>query len=768
MTECINNAQFNNTLQQSSKTIFDGTNNSLVQQGQTMNIFIGNVVTQVQAILAAIAGITVTPEDIDTTGISSGIVDPSGKDLAEWLTGISTYLEKLSTTVSGLDAGDIDYTADFSTIGKTNPTNIEEALDSLLEYVEDFKSTDLYSALQKIEMPLYPFYTGSLTITDVTVTTPQIEIADLTAWGRNGYINKEAEVVDLTDDKDNYVFLPAFMNLVPLLFPVKYGYMYNWYALKNASNLTSSATWEVPTKTQVDTLITYVGGYVVGTSTKLRSIRVSPDDAPRWTNTAGTDNYGFAAQGTGQRQATYVYLGLATFITSLTEETGDPVNYALSALLTETDCIDNVHDKWYGMPVRLMRAATVPEQALDDGTPCDDYVGNNGRRYKTVKIGTQVWTAENLAETLYRDGTLIPKIADATTWAADTTGAYCSYDNDDANALIFPSDISDYPTKYNVKTVAIGGAVPDSNDILVAKITVTGGVVGTPTVALQQYPILNDLIADSAIKGRNISMADTFSEGFTQDAGTKIISPVVQKSLELSSGIPQLKNDINAPGNHKYYGTNAVGTKGFFDFPYYSKGSSNFFQFADGSKGFLDVEDAYGVAKYEGNGAYTFGVRSDAIGDNSFVFGTANASKGEFAIGSNNTVQSSNIRLECETTDNTPTYMTVDGEWISFREDTVNRISIEMVAADFDTTVAAIFDTLTFAVFNDGGTLTIPKTTPSAQTENTTYSDLTSVQYEVEIISNVLYIKVTGKAGSTIRWGAKISKVEINNKLNLS
>jgi uncharacterized protein (TIGR02145 family) len=58
---------------------------------------------------------------------------------------------------------------------------------------------------------------------------------------------------------------------------------------------------------------------------------------------------------------------------------------------------------------------------------CIDYDGN---AYPTITIGTQVWMAENLRVTHYRNGDPIPQVTDNTAWAALTTGAYCWYDND--------------------------------------------------------------------------------------------------------------------------------------------------------------------------------------------------------------------------------------------------------------------------------------------------------------------------------------------------
>lgn len=55
-----------------------------------------------------------------------------------------------------------------------------------------------------------------------------------------------------------------------------------------------------------------------------------------------------------------------------------------------------------------------------------DYDGNI---YRTEIIGTQIWTVQNLRTTHYSNGTDIPLITDNTEWLADTTGAYCWYEN---------------------------------------------------------------------------------------------------------------------------------------------------------------------------------------------------------------------------------------------------------------------------------------------------------------------------------------------------
>ncbi|RYD91835.1 MAG: hypothetical protein EOP54_21775 [Sphingobacteriales bacterium] len=73
-----------------------------------------------------------------------------------------------------------------------------------------------------------------------------------------------------------------------------------------------------------------------------------------------------------------------------------------------------------------------PEMVND--TTVTDVEGNV---YKAVKIGTQIWMAENLKVTKYRDGTPLPNVTGKEEWFALTSGAYCNYKNDPAVAAIY-------------------------------------------------------------------------------------------------------------------------------------------------------------------------------------------------------------------------------------------------------------------------------------------------------------------------------------------
>jgi len=91
-----------------------------------------------------------------------------------------------------------------------------------------------------------------------------------------------------------------------------------------------------------------------------------------------------------------------------------------------------------GLTNTTTRQVTVTNVVFETGTVTDI----DGNVYITVKIGNQWWMAENLKVTNYRNGNAIANIIDNTQWFNLTTGAYCSYNNDDNN-------ISTYGLLYN-------------------------------------------------------------------------------------------------------------------------------------------------------------------------------------------------------------------------------------------------------------------------------------------------------------------------------
>jgi uncharacterized protein (TIGR02145 family) len=97
------------------------------------------------------------------------------------------------------------------------------------------------------------------------------------------------------------------------------------------------------------------------------------------------------------------------------------------------------------------------EQSFTTQAPVSDMTDIDGNVYKVVKIGTQIWMAENLKVTHYKDGTLIPEVqavfGPPVSWLNMTTGGWCYYNNDAANNTA-------YGKLYNWHAVNSGKLAP--------------------------------------------------------------------------------------------------------------------------------------------------------------------------------------------------------------------------------------------------------------------------------------------------------------------
>lgn len=60
-----------------------------------------------------------------------------------------------------------------------------------------------------------------------------------------------------------------------------------------------------------------------------------------------------------------------------------------------------------------------------------------GNLYNTVQIGTQCWMRENLKTSKYRNNINIPNVTDGNTWETLATGAWCNYNNDTSNNMVY-------------------------------------------------------------------------------------------------------------------------------------------------------------------------------------------------------------------------------------------------------------------------------------------------------------------------------------------
>ena len=212
-----------------------------------------------------------------------------------------------------------------------------------------------------------------------------------------------------------------------------YGLLYNRYAVTDVRNI-ANVGWHVPTDTEWKTLEIYIG--MLPATADLTNPRGAPEGGELketgliyWNtpNTGATNIWGFNVRGGGRRDLTgFTSLKMTGLVWSSSNCAPffptygwiREFNYGYSAINR------NYGAPNYGGSVRL-----VNDIAGVHGT-VGTYTGNDGKVYRTICIGTQIWTVDNLEETLYRDLTPIPEVTDGATWLGLITGALCAYNND--------------------------------------------------------------------------------------------------------------------------------------------------------------------------------------------------------------------------------------------------------------------------------------------------------------------------------------------------
>lgn len=100
----------------------------------------------------------------------------------------------------------------------------------------------------------------------------------------------------------------------------------------------------------------------------------------------------------------------------------------------------------------------------DDIKPPDPVKDIEGKIYNTVKIGNQIWMAENLKTSKFNNGTDIPLIANELNWSSLTTPGFCWYNNDaTSNKEAYGGLYNGYSVSTN-KLCPAGWHVPDRSE----------------------------------------------------------------------------------------------------------------------------------------------------------------------------------------------------------------------------------------------------------------------------------------------------------------
>jgi uncharacterized protein (TIGR02145 family) len=127
--------------------------------------------------------------------------------------------------------------------------------------------------------------------------------------------------------------------------------------------------------------------------------------------------------------------GNGSFTSSLTGLTAD-TRYYVRAYATNSEGIS------YGNEVSF----TTGKLTMTDA---------DGNNYSTVKIGSQVWTKENLRTTKFKNGNTISLVSDGTSWSNLNTPAYCWYNNNEGTYK------NTYGALYNWNAVNTGNLCPE-------------------------------------------------------------------------------------------------------------------------------------------------------------------------------------------------------------------------------------------------------------------------------------------------------------------
>jgi uncharacterized protein (TIGR02145 family) len=194
-----------------------------------------------------------------------------------------------------------------------------------------------------------------------------------------------------------------------------------------------------------------------------------------------------------------------------------------------------LYAKTAGTSDTLQSQINMLKNSLAAGGVVVDYENNV---YNTIKIGTQVWMAENLKTTKYNDGTAIPNIAGDATWDAATAGAYCDYNNTQANSTTYGRLYNWYAVDNNSTTrVASNGG---------KNVCPTGWHVPTDAewTTLTDYLTNNGYGYESSGSDIGKSMAATFGWNTNPTAGN-IGNDQASNNSSGFSGLPGGYRNVN-------------------------------------------------------------------------------------------------------------------------------------------------------------------------------------------------------------------------------
>ena len=187
----------------------------------------------------------------------------------------------------------------------------------------------------------------------------------------------------------------------------------------------------------------------------------------------------------------------------------------------------------------------------------DDFLGTSGTFkdsrdgtvYRWVKIGDQIWMAENLKTTRYADGAAIPLVNTNSTWDAltATSKAYCWYNDDISNKAT-------YGALYTWAAAMNGAASTTANPSGVQGVCPTGWHL--PSYAewteLENFLIDNGYNYDGTTSENKIAKSLASTSGWASSSTTGAVGNNDYPAYRNKSGFTALPGGIRT-GNGTFY-----------------------------------------------------------------------------------------------------------------------------------------------------------------------------------------------------------------------
>ena len=261
----------------------------------------------------------------------------------------------------------------------------------------------------------------------------------------------------------NYGFNPKY--------DMVYGKLYNWTAVDDDKGLAPEG-WHVPSIQEWEKLIDYLGGI------KSAGKKLKETGYEHWDNSYenATNETGFSALPSGILINPQWFEGLGNIASWWSSSCGmsnrnSEYHDVWKISIGNGEIGYELESESMGLSVRCVK--DIESELLTD---IDDNI------YETVQIGSQIWMAENLRVSRYRNGDLIPNEIDTIDWCLIKTGACCNYENNPDYAYEYGKLYNWYAVDDKRNLAPEGWHIPSEEDwqILIdylGGVAVAGGVL---------------------------------------------------------------------------------------------------------------------------------------------------------------------------------------------------------------------------------------------------------------------------------------------------